>query len=239
MNLATTEPTVPAGLGLFINLLEPSSGGTNASLPVGGVTGLKDNGYMYPASTDTYMSSLSPEDGNATTSNATLSDPQYYAMPYRVIGCLFVSIIFVVGFVGNTMVVVVVLRTRCMHTPTNCYLVSLAVADILALVSSTLPTIVEYFLRIDECFVGAVGCALMVFAQYLGVNASSLSITAFTVERYIAICHPMRAQTMCTVRRAKRIIACIWLFRYVITSLRYHVIAFMYLICTLSMQLIL
>ena len=30
--------------------------------------------------------------------------------------------------------------------------------------------------------------------------------------RYIAICHPMRAQTMCTVRRAKRIIACLWTF---------------------------
>ena len=51
-----------------------------------------------------------------------------------------------------------------------------------------------------------------VFAQYLGVNVSSLSITAFTVERYIAICHPMRAQTMCTVSRAKRIIVALWLF---------------------------
>jgi len=51
-----------------------------------------------------------------------------------------------------------------------------------------------------------------VFTQYLGVNVSSLSITAFTVERYIAICHPMRAQTMCTVSRAKRIIIVLWLF---------------------------
>lgn len=30
------------------------------------------------------------------------------------------------------------------------------------------------------------------------------------VFRYIAICHPMRAQTVCTVSRAKRIIAGVW-----------------------------
>jgi len=54
--------------------------------------------------------------------------------------------------------------------------------------------------------------SVQVFTQYLGVNVSSLSITAFTVERYIAICHPMRAQTMCTVRRAKRIIVVLWTF---------------------------
>jgi len=53
---------------------------------------------------------------------------------------------------------------------------------------------------------------VQVFAQYLGVNVSSLSITAFTVERYIAIGHPMRAQTMCTVSRAKRIIVALWIF---------------------------
>lgn len=31
-------------------------------------------------------------------------------------------------------------------------------------------------------------------------------------DRYIAICHPMKAQTVCTVSRAKRIIAGVWVF---------------------------
>ena len=206
MDIATTS----ASLDVYYNLMDGNAAG-NASYAGDAV------GLLYPVTTDTYASSVNFTDGEG--GNVTegvlpnLQDPQYYSMPYRIIGCLFVSIIFVVGFVGNIMVVVVVLRTRCMHTPTNCYLVSLAIADILALVSGTIPTIVEYWLRIDECFLGSVGCVLMVFTQYLGVNASSLSITAFTIERYIAICHPMRAQTMCTVRRGKRIIAGIWIFR--------------------------
>lgn len=33
-----------------------------------------------------------------------------------------------------------------------------------------------------------------------------------TLCRYIAICHPMKAQTVCTVSRAKRIIAGVWIF---------------------------
>jgi thyrotropin-releasing hormone receptor len=159
-----------------------------------------------------FMNSTDTLAGNMSNNASDPIYPSYYSMPYRVAGCLFVSIIFIIGFVGNVMVVIVVSRTQSMHTPTNCYLVSLAIADIMLLVSAPLPTIAEFFLIINQSLLGGVGCAIMVFCQYLGVNVSSLSITAFTVERYIAICHPMRAQTMCTVRRAKRIIGALWAF---------------------------
>ena len=155
----------------------------------------------------------------ATTSNVSFfnstldsSMPQYFTLPYQIIGCLLVSSVFLVGLIGNIMVVIVVSRTRTMRSTTNCYLLSLAVADILLLISAPLPTIWEYFIIIDQCIIGNVGCRIMVFCQYLGINVSSLSITAFTVERYIAICHPMRAQTICTIKRAKRIIVCLWAF---------------------------
>jgi len=49
---------------------------------------------------------------------------------------------------------------------------------------------------------------------FKGINASSLSLTAFTVERYIAICHPLKAQSVCTVKRAKKIIVGVWIFAF-------------------------
>lgn len=148
---------------------------------------------------------------HASYLNVTLTDREYYNVWYRIVGSFFLSLIFAIGCTGNAMVVLVVWRCRSMHTPTNCYLVSLAVADLLLLFWATLPTLVEYNMVIDEHISGPAGCSIMVFTQYLGVNVSSLSITALTVERYIAICHPMRAHTICTISRAKRIIAGLWI----------------------------
>lgn len=123
-------------------------------------------------------------DGGPTTVGAAVP-PEYFSPVYRAVGSLLVGLIFVVGLVGNVLVVAVVTRTRSMHTPTNWYLVSLAVADILLLVAAPLPTLIEYHLLVDQWVLGRPGCSAMVFAQYLGVNVSSLSITAFTVERYL------------------------------------------------------
>ncbi|OCT84551.1 thyrotropin releasing hormone receptor 2 L homeolog isoform X1 [Xenopus laevis] len=129
---------------------------------------------------------------------------------YKAISVFLVLFICGIGIIGNIMVVLVVFTTRDMRTPTNCYLVSLAVADLMVLVAAGLPNVSDSLA--GTWIYGHAGCLGITYFQYLGINASSCSITAFTVERYIAICHPMRAKTVCTVSRAKRIIAIVWIF---------------------------
>ncbi len=114
-----------------------------------------------------------------------------------------------VGIAGNVMVVLVVIRSKHMMTATNCYLVSLAMADLTVLLAAGLPNISEV---VASWIYGYAGCVCITYLQYLGINVSSCSITAFTVERYIAICHSIKAQLICTVSRAKKIIACVWIF---------------------------
>ncbi|GIY59534.1 thyroliberin receptor [Caerostris extrusa] len=63
-------------------------------------------------------------------------DPSYYSINYRIVGTVFQGIVFIVGVLGNIMVVIVVWQTRSMHTPTNCYLVSLSIADFMVLIAS-------------------------------------------------------------------------------------------------------
>ena len=109
--------------------------------------------------------------------------PEYYSTNYAVVGTLFQSIIFVVGVLGNVLVCVVVRRTKSMHSTTNCYLVSLAVADTITLVSSVPQEVLSYHIVGDQWVWGTVGCTTMIFLQYLGIDASALSLTAFTVER--------------------------------------------------------
>lgn len=138
------------------------------------------------------------------------TDLKFYSHTYRIIGTVFLLPILIVGVIGNVMVVTVVAKTRSMRSPTNCYLVSLALADVLVLVSSVPNEILALYLLGDHWVFGQVGCSVFIFLQYLGINASALSITAFTIERYIAICHPMKAHAICTISRAVKIICLVW-----------------------------
>ncbi|XP_059899171.1 thyrotropin-releasing hormone receptor b [Gadus macrocephalus] len=147
---------------------------------------------------------------NARELNTTLGVWVDMGIEYKVISSLLFFVICLLGVVGNVMVVLVVLTTKHMRTPTNCYLVSLAVADLMVLTAAGLPSITE---SVCGCWVfGHYGCLCITYFQYLGINASSCSITAFTIERYIAICHPIKAQFLCTLSRAKKIILSVWVF---------------------------
>ncbi|XP_065547506.1 thyrotropin-releasing hormone receptor-like [Lathamus discolor] len=153
--------------------------------------------------------SASPGAALGGSGNETLGRMPRQPLELQVVTILLVLIICGVGIAGNVMVVLVVLRTKDMVTPTNCYLVSLAVADLIVLLAAGLPNISEV---VASWVYGYAGCLCITYLQYLGINISAWSITAFTVERYIAICHAIKAQLLCTVSRAKRIISSLWLF---------------------------
>lgn len=162
---------------------------------------------------------LLPQDRNTMENNTTifqdvsrvvnLTEMPLNPLEEQVITIFLTILICVVGIAGNIMVVLVVLRTKHMVTPTNCYLVSLAVADLIVLLAAGLPNISDV---VAYWIYGYTGCLCITYLQYLGINVSSCSITAFTIERYIAICHSIKAQFICTVSRAKRIIAGVWVF---------------------------
>ncbi|KAM6937939.1 thyrotropin releasing hormone receptor 2 [Xenentodon cancila] len=155
-------------------------------------------------------SNLSSRIDTPTNISLSSSIPISDSLEYKTVSVFLVLLVCGVGIVGNVMVVLVVLTTRHMRTPTNCYLVSLAIADLTVLVAAGLPNVADSLM--GTWIFGHAGCLGITYLQYLGINVSSCSITAFTVERYIAICHPMKAQTVCTVSRAKRIIAGVWIF---------------------------
>lgn len=121
---------------------------------------------------------------SSSVSNISLlgqADSVSKSVEYKTISVFLVVLVCGVGIVGNIMVVLVVLTTRHMRTPTNCYLVSLAVADLTVLVAAGLPNISESLMA--TWVYGQAGCLGITYLQYLGINVSSCSITAFTVER--------------------------------------------------------
>lgn len=79
-------------------------------------------------------------------------DPMYYTYSYRFVGTFFQGLIFLIGVLGNILVVFVVARNKSMHSPTNCYLVSLAIADCIVLLAAIPQEIVSYYLVSSTSF---------------------------------------------------------------------------------------
>ncbi len=147
------------------------------------------------------------------TDGQNLFNVTYYSLHYQVVATILYLVVGIAAVVGNMMVILVVLRVPHMRTPTNCYLVSLALCDaITGLVTVLLHSVSENLIPTGTFIGGVTLCYIIVPLEYITFNVSALSITAFTVERYIAICHPMKAKLICSVSRASKIIIGLWIF---------------------------
>lgn len=139
----------------------------------------------------TFMASLPmPTDEATLVSELGLGpvrDPLYTAIPMTLLYVL----ILVTGVIGNLITCVVIVRNRYMHTATNYYLFSLAISDLLLLILGLPQEIQQIWRRYPYAFSEAF-CILRGFSSEASTNSSVLTITAFTVERYVAICHPLR-----------------------------------------------
>ncbi|XP_058127141.1 uncharacterized protein LOC131290577 [Anopheles ziemanni] len=137
-------------------------------------------------------------------------DPLYVVIPITIV----YLVIFITGVVGNISTCIVIARNRSMHTATNYYLFSLAISDFLLLVSGVPQEIYFIWSKYPYVF-GETFCVLRGIAAETSANATVLTITAFTVERYVAICHPFLSHTMSKLSRAIRFIFVIWLIAIV------------------------
>ncbi|KAM4821716.1 C-C chemokine receptor type 1-like [Thomomys bottae] len=106
------------------------------------------------------------------------------------------SLVFIIGLVGNILVVLVLLQNRRLRNMTSIYLLNLAVSDLLFLV--TLPFWINYKLR-DNWIFGDIMCKLLSMLYYLGLYGEIFFIMLLTIDRYLAIVHAvfaLRARTV-------------------------------------------
>ncbi|XP_066530763.1 opioid receptor, delta 1a [Hoplias malabaricus] len=118
------------------------------------------------------------------------------------------SIICLVGLLGNILVMYGVVRYTKMKTATNIYIFNLALAD--ALATSTLPFQSAKYLMNTWPF-GTALCKLVIAIDYYNMFTSIFTLTMMSVDRYIAVCHPVRALEFRTPLKAKIINVCIWI----------------------------
>ncbi|CAL7934547.1 unnamed protein product [Xylocopa violacea] len=169
-------------------------------------------------STDYGSGDYEAESSNATncTNSLCIPDEEYidriinYIFPKFWDWVLIVShtIILVVGLIGNALVCVAVYRNHSMRTVTNYFIVNLAVADFLVLLLC-LPLTVLWDIT-ETWFFGLTLCKAVPYLQTVSVTVSILTLTAISIDRWYAICFPLRFKS--TTGWAKTVIIGIWAF---------------------------
>ncbi|XP_028675375.1 delta-type opioid receptor-like [Erpetoichthys calabaricus] len=118
------------------------------------------------------------------------------------------SVVCVVGLLGNILVMYGIVRYTKMKTATNIYIFNLALAD--ALATSTLPFQSAKYLM-DTWPFGELICKIVLSIDYYNMFTSIFTLTMMSVDRYIAVCHPVRALDFRTPVKAKIINVCVWI----------------------------
>uniref|UniRef100_A0A8C4RYU2 Growth hormone secretagogue receptor type 1 n=1 Tax=Erpetoichthys calabaricus TaxID=27687 RepID=A0A8C4RYU2_ERPCA len=117
-------------------------------------------------------------------------------------------LLFCVGVCGNTMTILIIRRYKDMKTTTNLYLSSMAVSDLIILLC--LPFDLYRLWKYYPWIFGEVICRLFHYINEGCTYATILHITALSIERYLAICFPLKAKVFVTRRRVKYAIVLLW-----------------------------
>ncbi|XP_074752636.1 mu-type opioid receptor isoform X2 [Athene noctua] len=118
------------------------------------------------------------------------------------------SVVCVVGLFGNFLVMYVIVRYTKMKTATNIYIFNLALAD--ALATSTLPFQSVNYLMGTWPF-GTILCKIVISIDYYNMFTSIFTLCTMSVDRYVAVCHPVKALDFRTPRNAKIVNVCNWI----------------------------
>lgn len=160
----------------------------------------------------------SPEPNSSSAASASTFSPSLSAQsaPFRGSSALITVIsltVFLVGLSGNALVIYVVLRYAKMKTVTNIYILNLAVADELYVIG--LP-----FLTTQNALsywpFGSFLCRVVMTADSMNQFTSIFCLTVMSIDRYLAVVHPIRSTRWRHPRVARAVSAAVWAASFVV-----------------------
>ncbi|XP_071854205.1 growth hormone secretagogue receptor type 1-like isoform X3 [Apostichopus japonicus] len=159
--------------------------------------------FLYDMDHDTRMVYLEPTMGAPGQRNGL-----FFSMILAIL-CIF-------GSIANILTIIVILRNKVLQA-TSHYLLSLALSDLLMLLT-TAPVEIKFQLHFWPWSFPQFFCRLHPYVKEACLYTTVLHIVAFTIERYIVICHPMRARTILSQSRASKIIVLIWICSFILAT---------------------
>ncbi|CAN2388764.1 neuropeptide Y receptor activity [Pristimantis euphronides] len=133
--------------------------------------------------------------------NETYNESQFIdvtkLLGVQVILILAYSFIILLGVIGNTLVIYVVIKFKAMRTVTNYFIVNLAVSDLMVN-TLCLPFTLVYTL-LDQWKFGTVLCHLVTYAQGLAVHVSTVTLMVIALDRHQCIIYHLESKISTTI----------------------------------------
>ncbi|XP_073344624.1 type-1 angiotensin II receptor [Pagrus major] len=149
-------------------------------------------------------------EGIALTCGMSGSHEFIFTLVPIVYGC-----IFVIGIVGNSMVVAVIYCYMKLKTVANIFVLNLAISDLTFLI--TLPMWATFTATGYHWPFGGFLCKASAGLVIFNLYTSIFFLTALSIDRYLAIVHPVRSRRFRTVLYARITCVVIWLFAFVLS----------------------
>ncbi|CRK89026.1 CLUMA_CG002666, isoform B [Clunio marinus] len=134
--------------------------------------------------------------------------------PKNIISLAILGFINILVIVGNCLVIAAVFCSHKLRSVTNFFIVSLAVADLLVGLA-VLPFSATWEVFKVWIF-GDVWCKVWLAVDVLLCTASILNLCAISLDRYVAVTRPVTYPSIMSTRRAKSLIAGLWVLSFVI-----------------------
>lgn len=131
----------------------------------------------------------------------------------RVIGPYIHSIICILGFVGNSLVIITYALYKRTKSMTDVYLLNVAIADLLFVLA--LPFIV--YNELYAWPMGRVACKLLRGSYSVNMYSSMLMLACISTDRYIAIVQARRSFRLRSLSYGRLICASVWVFAVVLS----------------------
>ncbi|XP_055494804.1 somatostatin receptor type 1-like [Leucoraja erinacea] len=123
------------------------------------------------------------------------------------------AVVCLVGLVGNAMVIFVILRYAKMKTATNIYILNLAIADELFMLSVPF---LSASAALQRWPFGSLMCRTVLSVDGINQFTSVFCLTVLSVDRYVAVVHPIKAARYRRPTIAKVINICVWVLSLIV-----------------------
>jgi len=151
---------------------------------------------------------MAPTMTPTTSNNVTATNDYFNFFLYEVTVPILYGIVTVLGVIGNSLVIYVIVSKERMRTVTNFLLLNLAIADLSFVV--VIPSSTAYVFAANRWPFGDVACRLMHYLINVTAYVTVYTLVLISVIRYMTIVHTTSTARYRTTSRVVTMIIAIW-----------------------------